>query len=39
MSIENNYADKRITELLAANGFERVHVFHGYDELYVNRTP
>lgn len=39
LSIENNYADKRITELLAANGFERVHVFHGYDELYVNRSP
>lgn len=39
MSIENNYADQGIRDLMAANGFDRVHVFHGYDELYVNRTP
>lgn len=39
MSIENNYGDQRIRDLLAANGFDRVHVFHGYDELYVNRAP
>lgn len=36
MSIENNYADARIPALMTANGFDRVHVFHGYDELYVN---
>ena len=39
MSIENNYQNQKVRELMAANGFERVHVFHGYDELYVNRVP
>jgi FkbM family methyltransferase len=38
MSIENNYADQRIPALMAANGFDRVHIFHGYDELYENRS-
>jgi FkbM family methyltransferase len=37
MSIENNYADERIPALMSANGFDRVHVFHGYDELYQRR--
>jgi hypothetical protein len=37
LSIENNYADRRIPALMAANGFDRVHVFHGYDELYQHR--
>jgi FkbM family methyltransferase len=37
MSIENNFADERIPELMAARGFDRVHIFHGYDELYQRR--
>jgi len=37
-SIENNYGDPRIAELLDAHGFQRVQVFHGYDELYAHRS-
>lgn len=36
-SVENNYADARIPDLMAARGYERVHVFEGFDELYARR--
>jgi FkbM family methyltransferase len=35
--VENNYHDPKIGELLAAHGYERVHVFEGFDELYARK--
>lgn len=37
LSVENNYQDQTIVDLLAAKGYDRVNVFHGYDDLYVRR--
>ncbi|MBK8726813.1 MAG: FkbM family methyltransferase [Holophagaceae bacterium] len=36
-SIENNYSDARCQRLMDANGFELIHVFGGYDQLYARR--
>jgi len=33
-SIENNYGDTEIRSFLESNGYDLVHSFHGYDELY-----
>lgn len=38
LSIENNYQDQRIIDRMAALGYERVHVFAGFDELYRKRA-
>ncbi len=33
-SIENNYNDREIRDFMSGKGYELVHTFHGYDELY-----
>lgn len=37
VSIENNYQDQAIVDHMAAVGYDRVHVFQGFDELYRKR--
>lgn len=36
-SVENNYKDPRIGELLEKRGYDLAHVFEGFDELYVKK--
>jgi FkbM family methyltransferase len=38
LSVENNYKNPRISDLLEGRGYRREKVFHGYDELYVHNS-
>lgn len=38
LSIENNYRDQKIVDRMEALGYERIHIFAGFDELYRKKA-